>query len=384
MRILHAIHSFLPESGGPAQGIRHLARAARSTGIYETEVVCLDTPGCLPGSDDGLPIHALGPGLGHYGYTRRLDRWLQGNLDRFDGVIVDGLWQYHGLATWRACRKRTPYAVFAHGMLDPWFKKKYPGKHVLKACYWKAAEHRLLRDARAVLFTAEIEARLAQKTFPRAQWTSVLVPFGTVEPAGNREEQIRQFYAVCPEVRSRAFLLFLGRLHEKKGCDLLIEAFASRAGFDATTDLVIAGPDEQGKQSELLALALRLGVGARVHFVGMLQGDAKWGAFKAAEVFVLPSHQENFGIAVAEALACGVPVLISNKVNIWREIVDDGVGLVDDDTLEGTMRLLEAWRRLPRTAREAMAEKCQASFKLRFDIQRAPKVLAGLFAKGPD
>ena len=77
----------------------------------------------------------------------------------------------------------------------------------------------------------------------------------------------------------------------------------------------------------------------------MLQGDAKWGAFYAAEVFALPSHQENFGVAVAEALACGTPVLISNKVNIWQEIAEDGVGLVEEDDLEGTTRLLERWRR---------------------------------------
>jgi glycosyltransferase involved in cell wall biosynthesis len=113
----------------------------------------------------------------------------------------------------------------------------------------------------------------------------------------------------------------------------------------------------------------------------MLQGGAKWGAFYAATVFALPSHQENFGIAVAEALACGTPVLISNKVNIWREVVEEGVGLVDDDDLDGTCRLLEGWYRLPLAEHARMVERCRPAFERRFNLRRLPERIAGIFGR---
>jgi glycosyltransferase involved in cell wall biosynthesis len=295
-------------------------------------------------------------------------------------VVINGLWQYHAYAAWKACRGRKPYLLFTHGMLDPWFKRAYPLKHIKKAIYWGLIEHRVLRDAKSVLFTASLEAELAKQTFWPNHWTSVVVPYGTVEPPGSRELQVARFFSVCPQVKGKKFILFLGRLHEKKGCDLLIDAFASQAPSYAKTHLVLAGPDQQGWKVKLMAMATDRGLRARVHFPGMLQDDAKWGAFYAAEAFALPSHQENFGIAVAEALACGTPVLISDKVNIWREIVEDGVGLVEEDTLEGTSRLLERWRRLSAVEQDEMAARCQSSFEHRFDIKQAPRVIARLLA----
>jgi glycosyltransferase involved in cell wall biosynthesis len=384
MRLLHTIHSLSPEGGGPAEGLLRLAEAARSSGSFDSEVICLDPPAELYQKSEALPVHALGPGWGKFGYTPRLDRWFVANLTRFDGLVIHGLWQYESLAAWKACRNGLPYVVFTHGMLDPWFQEAYPLKHLKKVLYWRTAQYRVLRDASAVLFTASLEAELARTAFRPNQWNSVVVPFGTVAPGGNSQQQIQHFEAACPEVRGKSFILFLGRLHEKKGCDLLIEAFARSASDYPEADLVMAGPDDRGYQAVLASLAAGVGVGGRVHFPGMLRGDAKWGAFRAAEVFALPSHQENFGIAVAEALACGTPVLISNKVNIWREIAEDGVGFVDDDTVDGAIRLLTRWRETPTAARLAMAAKCQTTFEQRFDIAKLPQVIADLFATKPE
>src|SRR6202043_4224766 len=115
-------------------------------------------------------------------------------------------------------------------------------------------------------------------------------------------------------------------------------------------------------QASLQALAGRLGVADRIHWPGMLLGDAKWGAFRAAEAFVLPSHQENFGIAVAEALACGRPVLLSDKVNIAEEIAEDGAGLMELDTAGGTERLLTRWIEMPAAERQAMGVRASECF----------------------
>ena len=163
-------------------------------------------------------------------------------------------------------------------------------------------------------------------------------------------------------------VLAIGRLARTKGCDLLIEAFARAAARDPALQLVMAGPDQIGWQNELAANAAQRGISGRISWVGMLGGDDKWGAFRSADAFVLPSHQENFGIAVVEAMACGLPVLISDQVNIWREIEADGGGLVEPDDLDGTVRLLHRWLDLSTAQRDAMRERAREGFQSRFLI----------------
>ena len=150
----------------------------------------------------------------------------------------------------------------------------------------------------------------------------------------------------------------MGRLHPKKGCDLLLEAYAATLANDPAWRLVFAGPDASGWQQTLQSRADALGIADRIVWTGMLRDTLKWSAFAAAEVFVLPSHQENFGIAVAESLACGVPVLISREVNIWREIEAANAGFVAPDTIEGTTSLLTRWQQLPEAERSSHATKC--------------------------
>ncbi len=151
----------------------------------------------------------------------------------------------------------------------------------------------------------------------------------------------------------------------------MLAAFAAVAARDPGLDLVIAGPDQVGLVETLRLRARQAGITARVHFSGMLGGDAKTGAYRAAAAFVLPSHQENFGIAVAEALACGTPVLISDQVAIWREVVADEAGLVAADTREGTIDLLARFIALPEDARAAMGRRARACFEARFHIEQA-------------
>jgi glycosyltransferase involved in cell wall biosynthesis len=112
----------------------------------------------------------------------------------------------------------------------------------------------------------------------------------------------------------------------------------------------------------------------------MLTGDFKWGGYRAADAFILPSHQENFGIVVVESLAAGRPVLISNQVNVWTEIVADGVGLVEDDTLEGTERLLRRWIGLSQQERDAMAAQTRSTFARRYSMKNAAETIVSLFA----
>ena len=146
---------------------------------------------------------------------------------------------------------------------------------------------------------------------------------------------------------------------------------------------MLAGPDQTGWASNLRAQIARLHLSVPIVFTGMLEGAMKAGAFEAADAFILPSHQENFGLSVVEALAAGVPVLISNCVNIWREIDADGAGYVESDDLAGTARLIERWVRTAPEVRNAMRENAHNCFARRFEIHRAAESLLRVLAEPP-
>jgi glycosyltransferase involved in cell wall biosynthesis len=378
MKILHIIATLDPEFGGPAEAVRALISHAPEGS--SSEIVTLDDPAALYLEDLPVVVHALGPRTSNYGSSRRLLPWLKANRERFDGAVVHGLWQSAGLSAWRAMHGRTPYAVFTHGMLDPYFKRAFPLKHMKKWVYWVLVEYWVLRGASRVLFTCEAEEQLARQSFWLHHWRAQVTPLGTVPPMRDPEEQREAFLAVCPAVRGKRFLLFLGRIHPKKGCDLLVNAFAKLATLDPEVELVMAGPDAQQWRMELERQAEASGVAHRIHWPGMLLGDAKWGAYLASEAFVLPSHQENFGIAVAEALACGRPVLLSDKVNIAADVVADGAGMAEPDTVAGTERLLKRWIQMPDDERRAMAARASACFAGRYDMRENAKAVVRLFA----
>jgi glycosyltransferase involved in cell wall biosynthesis len=333
---------------------------------YTGEVVTLDEPGSGFLADYPFVVHALGRGRGPIGYSTALNGWLRENCERFDGVMVHG-------------RRRKPYVIFPHGMLDPYFKRRFPLKHMMKWAYWVLAEYWVLRGAYRVLFTTEEESRLAKRSFWLHRWKGVVVPFGSVGPALNEGILRSAFYEALPALKGKRFLLFLGRLHPKKGCDMLVNSFARLTGKDPELHLVMAGPDQQKSSAGLREVVVKARLGDRVHWPGMLRGEVKWGAFYACDAFVLPSHQENFGIAVAEAMACGRAVLLSDKVNIAREIAEDGAGLMESDTQAGTDRLLERWMALSPSGRKVMGETALASFQARYDMRRNAATILRLF-----
>ncbi len=377
MRFLHLIRSIRLEGGGPAEHLRLLMKSYQQAG-HVAEITSLDPPG-TPVTGFSAPVHLLGRRSDGYGYSPLLRPWLRQNAQNFDGVVVDGLWQYHGYAALRELRGLHPYAVFPHGMLDPWFNRTYPLKKLKKLPYWALVEGPMLRGSEAVLFTSSVERDLAPQSFPWSRWHSEVVPFGTSGPPGDAAEEIAAFRTQVPQVGEDPFLLFAGRLHPKKGCDLLLQAYAAVHEKTPLPKLVFAGPDSVGWQAELQRLAEALGVAKRVVWAGMLLGAEKWGAFRAAEALVLPSHQENFGIVVAEALSCGTPVLISNQVNIFQDVQRHAAGLVEPDTLVGTMRLLSAWGELSQEQQQQMSHRAEACWRACFDSSRTPAAIAGIF-----
>jgi len=381
MKILHIVSSANPRDGGPIEGIKQRALVLTAMG-HQIEIATLDDPSDPWISDISQKTYALGPSNGSYRFCPNLLPWLTENHKNYDSCFVHGAWQYHDIGSWKALHNTsTPYFVFTHGMLDPWFQRQYPLKHLKKSIYWLYAEHKVLRDAAAVCFTSEDEKILARRSFRPYRVVEEVVAYGTNAPTGDADAQKEAFRQICPETAGKSIYLFLSRIHEKKGCDLLIQAFAKFASQIPDIHLVMAGPDKTELKPTLQKLANDLGIGDKISWPGMLSGEVKWGAFRSAEVFSLPSHQENFGIAVVEAMACGCPVLISNKVNIWREIEADGAGIVENDDLAGAERMLGRWNALTASEKAQMREDAVASFKKRYETTDAAKSLIAVIEK---
>ena len=265
---------------------------------------------------------------------------LRRNIAGFDVVHLHSLYLFHDWAVPVLCRRAgVPYILRPHGTLDPYIRRRHRRRKALAEVLY---QDRALRRAAAIHYTTAEEMRLATPHAHGAR--GVVVPNGFDLAEFDRMPDGHGFRARYPETAGRRIVLFLGRLHEKKGLDLLIPAFARVLAARPDLHLIVAGPDD-GVAAELGRWVAREGIAGRVSAIGMLAGEDKKMALAAAELFVLPSYSENFGLAVLEAMAAGLPVLISDQVNLWREISDASAGIVvacrADAVEAGLARLLD-------------------------------------------
>lgn len=371
MRIIETLKTVDPKYGGPTESVRQISGLLRTHCGVDLEVLTLDDPSSPYVEEFPLKVHAMGPGRGVYGYSARYTKWLEENLHSYDCVVINGIWGYQSYGAYRAIRKvGKPYFVFTHGMLDPFFQSSFL-KKLKKSVYWNLFEKHCVQNATAVMFTCEEECRLAHLSFPGFHCNPQVTRWGTADPNVDLEACKREFLAAHPELADKRMLFFISRLDAKKGIDLLIRAAAKTPDPSGKVVYVIAGPDTAGLQSGLMSLSQELGVANRVFWPGMLTGAMKWGAFAASEALIFPSHQENFGLVVAEALACKKPVLTTDKVNIWHEVANYRAGFVENDDEAGIETLLRKWFALTEAEREEMGTSARLCFEREFEAKRA-------------
>lgn len=381
-----------PEMGGPCQGVRNLNSVLTAKNIYR-EVVSMDDPKSIFLGSDAFQIHAMGPGKGAWRFSRKLIPWLLENLLRFDIIIVNGIWQYQEYAVLKAIkilkrRRRTSdillnkmpkVFLMPHGMLDPYFQKASDRrlKALRNIIYWNLIEKNNIKEANGLLFTCEEELKLARKSFkfynPKKE---INVGYGVEEPPPYNQNMQISFLKRCDELKEQPYILYLGRIHPKKGVLMLVSVYINLFMLNKLDKkyilprLVIAGPGiETSYGKKVLRIISKFPeVRSSIVFPGMLMGEAKWGAIYGCETFILPSHQENFGIAVVEALACGKPVLISKQINIWKEIIENKGGIVKADDLQGTKELLECWFDLSPKVKSIMGMNARNVYQQHFAI----------------
>lgn len=320
-RLLHVLPTLDIRSGGPLRLVIDLAERSRRFGL-ESEVVGTGNyhlPDCTlaPARIHWCP----GALLGTYSYSPELRDWLRRNLGRFEGVLIHGAWSFAALASARECqRQRVPYAVFPHGMLEAWaVNGQGRWKSWKKHLYWRTWEHRIYEAARCVFFATRREQQRSQAVFPLPPHQLVLPVYGIesdMPPAPEPEN------SALARPRAERWVLSLGRVHPKKNIDLLIQAWSLARPADPWR-LLIVGPAEPHYRSVLEQLVRRRRLEGQVRFVGLVSGTDKAYLFQQSEWFLLPSKQENFGVAVLEAIAHHCPVVLSDQVFVAESFPAD-------------------------------------------------------------
>ncbi len=348
MRIVHVIGTLDPSAGGPPAVALRLA-SAQSTAGHQVELISHGDASIegdvrrsiarVPGSEN-LIRHAvpIGNSLDRaLGLTSR--RMLPGIVTGADIVHIHGVWEpILRRAGMTAHRARVPYVITPHGMLDPWSleQKKWKKWIVLMLAY-----RRFIEQSAALHCLNETEKQLIVGGGFRCRCE--VIPNGIflneIDPLPERGGFAKRF----PALQGRRFVLFLSRLHYKKGLDYLADAFALLAGRHPDVDLVVAGPDG-GAEADFRKQIEQHQLTGRVHVVGPLYGPEKFEALVDASCFCLPSRQEGFSIAITEALGCGTPVVVSRQCN-YPEVTDSKAGIeteLDPSAIANALsRLLE-------------------------------------------
>ncbi len=309
-----------------------------------------------------------------YALSPALGKFLAESVGRYDLVHLHALWQYPILAASRTCQsQRIPYVLSPCGLLDDYSLRQ---RAVFKKTYGFLVERPTLAKVSCIHFTSEMEKRQA--------FLFGTNPPSAVIPLSIRTEEIPNvskgsFRASFPEIGNRFILLFLGRLHPKKRLDIVVDAFASLASRVKNIHLVIAGPDDGAAEKARISLE-KSGLLEKSTFTGPLSGAAKWAAFQDTDLFLLPSEDENFGIAALEAMACGVPVLISDRVGLANAVLEGEAGLVLPRDWRVWSDALERLLGNP-ALRQRMGEMGRRLVSDRFTTERMAEAMKKLYAQ---
>jgi len=388
MRVLHVIPGLSARTGGPPVAVVESSLALQRLGvdvsIFTTDVGgTASAPGRVRAGDGDLPEGAGAIDVRmfpvrpprRFVFSPELLRSLTERTREFDVVHIHSLFLFPQLAAYRGARRSgVPYVVSPRGALDPHLRRRGRVVKLATEVLWQRG---MLARAAALHTTSAEEARWIVGVAPRVPRS--IVPNGIDWARFQDLPPASEFRDACLGDSAAPVLLYLGRLSHKKGLDVLVRAFAVARRSVPDALLVIAGPDDESMQPALAALAAREGVAGSVIFTGMLRRRARLAALAAANVWALPSRGENFGIAVAEAMAAGLPVVLSPEVNIAADIAAAGAGVVCARTAEAFAAEIASLLN-DRAARESLGQRARA-FARRYDWDAVAPQLAEMYER---
>ena len=325
MRILHVISGLRASAGGTVAALTGLALAQKHAGADVSIVASFIAPEAAEADalrQRGLRIHQIGPCRDPMSRHPDIAPMLRRLVGEHDIVHIHGLWEQIQHEAAKASRvANVPYVFSPHGMLDPWSLSQGKWK---KKIYLVLRLKRDLNRASAMHYATLAERDLAAPLKLKPQ--TIVEPFGVDLSEFQSPPSRGSFRDKHSIARDARVVLFLSRLHPKKGLDLLIPAAARVLGKDDR--LVLAGRDEDGYQRQVEQMLCDAAMTDRAIFTGWLSRSERLSALTDADLMALPSYQENFGMIAIESLAAGCPILISDQVNLWREIDDAKLGSV--------------------------------------------------------
>ena len=335
MRILVTAASISASTGGGRVGIlgicRGLARRGQQVILITTNAdgkETLDVPLGVPTLQEGVEVYFYPVQLSVFGnvFSIPLAGALKHHVQQSDIVLIHSLYQFMSTAAAHYCRKyRVPYILRPHGSLDTFLV--YRRHWYLKWAYLKLFEERNFHCAAAVQYSSKMEEAMTGR-FVASRVNSLIISEGIDLESFATLPARGIFRARYPEINNKTLILFLGRFHQKKGLELLIDAFVQIASRCPNAHLVLAGSGDYDYVKQITLMLNNLGLVDRSIVTGQLNDDEKLAVLVDADLFALPSHGENFGLAVVEAMTCGLPVLISDKVGIWQDVVEFEAGIV--------------------------------------------------------
>jgi glycosyltransferase involved in cell wall biosynthesis len=361
-----------PQFGGIASSVPQFSRATEVSGNHRCPLVGFCAPEEMSHLSAAEQLHTRRLPSGRMRWM--VDAGLRGQLKQIVrgalGVHIHGIWETHCSVTAKMARTcKRPYMISAHGMLDQWALRH---KRIKKATYAALVETGNLRRAaclRALTRDEVDDYRRVGLTTPIA-----LVPGGVTVPSVVTSES---FFIAHPELKGKRIVLFLGRLHPKKGLHLLLQAWANTKRSD-TDHLVIAGPDPENLLASLQRIVESNNLGRSVTFAGMLNGEKKWGALAACSLFVLPSFSEGFSVAVLEALGVGRPVVITRPCH-FPEVAEYGCGWVIDPELAQLELALEEFLKMSGFSAEAIGYRGKCLIEKKFTWSVVGKQMAEVY-----
>jgi len=366
MKILHVIDTTNPQSGGPVEGLKQLFSHYKKKNIF-VEILSSDNKIYSKNLRNELPkIHTVGRQLFFFKYNPQLKAWLKENLKKYNLIVVHGIWLYHNFAVMNVAKKfNIPYFVFIHGAMSPWLNKFFTWKYIKKKIFYFFFQKKFLLNAKSILFTTFVEMENAKKEFDLRRVKKKIVGYGILGNQHFKKFSKKKLLGKFPQFNGKKILLYLGRIHEIKGLDILIKSFLNMHNYHNNYHLVIAGPSNKKYLSYLKSLSNE---NENITWFKDIYGQKKWDLFNVCDFFCQPSHHENFGIGIVEALSSKKPVIISNKVNIYKTIKKYKAGFVVNDNQNSFEKILkkidsinnETYKKLSRSAYKCFLDEFQS------------------------